>query len=105
MRHGQTDRDKKHLDFTGQKPKKDQRTERNLTEHDSLGSESHEVIPVIAHRNKDQKSPFESVITIVSIPSNNKKVTKSNNKERGSINIRRFSFRRENKIFDFESSY
>ena len=68
---------------------KDNRIERTSTE--TLGSAipDHEVIPVIPHRNKDRKS-FESVITIVSIPSNNKKVTKSNNKARGSINTEDF---------------
>ena len=72
---------------------KDHRIERISTEsNQSVGSAipDHEVIPVIPHRNKDRKS-FESVITIVSIPSNNKKVTKSNNKARGSINTEDFS--------------
>ena len=74
---------------------KDHRNERNSSEsdHDSLHEAipDHQVIPVIKYdRNKDRKSPFESVITILSIPSNNKKVTKSNNKARGSINTEGF---------------
>ena len=81
-------------ELLGEAAKKDPREEGDSTEadHDSLGSGNHEVIPVIAHRSKDRKSPFESVITILSIPSNNKKVTKSNNKARGSINTEKFFF-------------